>query len=257
MQLAGWPERLAEYLAALREVLPAARASPSCIYLHVGQSMTEPGVFVLSEGWKDRVEYRDTILQGCSPPPELVARPARADRTRNGRSCRAALRHRPLPPARQLQPQAPRHVRLAGRSARPALTRPAAPASERRPAQRTCRGLGWSRPRPRERNPKRHGLRPPRDRDRCAPRACLAYSVIEGARPPADYHHASFEVHQEGHRASRLIWTTDILPHALAARIRIIMERGAIEMKEAIEAAAPAAADHGTRPGHESLPADK
>jgi Polyketide cyclase / dehydrase and lipid transport len=85
----------------------------------------------------------------------------------------------------------------------------------------------------------------------------LAYSVIEGARPPADYHHASFEVHPEGHRASRLIWTTDVLPHALAARIRIIMERGAIEMKEAIEAAAPAAANYGTRPGHESLPADK
>jgi hypothetical protein len=84
-----------------------------------------------------------------------------------------------------------------------------------------------------------------------------AYSVIEGARPPADYHHASFEVRPEGHRASRLIWTTDVLPHALAARIRIIMERGSIEMKEAIKAAAPAPADYGTRPGHESLPADK
>jgi quinol monooxygenase YgiN len=57
------PERLEEYLAALREVLPAARAEPGCIYLHAGQSMTEPGVFVLSEGWKDRVEYRDTIVQ--------------------------------------------------------------------------------------------------------------------------------------------------------------------------------------------------
>lgn len=56
-------ERVAEYLAALREVLPAARAEPGCIYLHVGQSMTELGVFVLSEGWKDRVEYRDTILR--------------------------------------------------------------------------------------------------------------------------------------------------------------------------------------------------
>ncbi|MGH3171324.1 MAG: putative quinol monooxygenase [Trebonia sp.] len=56
-------ERLEEYLAALREVVPAARAEPSCIYLHVGQSMTGPGVFVLSEEWKDRVEYRDAILQ--------------------------------------------------------------------------------------------------------------------------------------------------------------------------------------------------
>jgi hypothetical protein len=67
----------------------------------------------------------------------------------------------------------------------------------------------------------------------------LAYSIIEGARPPADYHHASFEVLPEGRWASRLIWTTDVLPHALAARIRIIMERGAMQMKEAIEAAAP------------------
>jgi uncharacterized protein YndB with AHSA1/START domain len=85
----------------------------------------------------------------------------------------------------------------------------------------------------------------------------LAYSVIEGARPPVDYHHASFEVRPEDDRASRLIWTTDVLSHALAAGIRIRMERGAIEMKEAIEAAVPAATNHGTRPGHESLPADK
>ena len=66
----------------------------------------------------------------------------------------------------------------------------------------------------------------------------LAYSVVEGARPPADYHHASFEVRPEGAHAGRLIWTTDVLPHALAPGIRIRMERGAIEMKEAIEAAA-------------------
>jgi hypothetical protein len=66
----------------------------------------------------------------------------------------------------------------------------------------------------------------------------LAYSVVEGARPPADYHHASFEVRPEGDRASRLIWTTDVLPHSLAAGIRIRMERGAAEMKDAIEAAA-------------------
>lgn len=30
------PERVEEYLAALREVLPAARAEPNCIYLNVG-----------------------------------------------------------------------------------------------------------------------------------------------------------------------------------------------------------------------------
>jgi hypothetical protein len=79
----------------------------------------------------------------------------------------------------------------------------------------------------------------------------LACSVIEGARPPVDYHHASFEVLPEDRRASRLIWTTDVLLHPLAARIRIVMERGAMEMKESIKASAPAEADGGTRPGRE------
>ncbi|MBG0823915.1 SRPBCC family protein [Planomonospora sp. ID91781] len=66
----------------------------------------------------------------------------------------------------------------------------------------------------------------------------LAYSVVEGARPAIEHHHASFEVRSEGDRAGRLIWTTDVLPHALAAEIRIRVERGAKEMKQAIEAAA-------------------
>jgi uncharacterized protein YndB with AHSA1/START domain len=66
----------------------------------------------------------------------------------------------------------------------------------------------------------------------------LAYSVVQGARPPARYHHASFEVRPEGAHAARLIWTTDVLPPALAYLIRARMERGAAEMKEAIEAAA-------------------
>ncbi|MEZ0077511.1 SRPBCC family protein [Planotetraspora sp. GP83] len=66
----------------------------------------------------------------------------------------------------------------------------------------------------------------------------LAYSVVEGARPPIEHHHASFEVRSEGDRAGRLIWTTDVLPHVLAAEIRIRIERGAVEMKQAIEAAA-------------------
>ncbi|WP_433178984.1 SRPBCC family protein [Actinoallomurus sp. CA-150999] len=68
----------------------------------------------------------------------------------------------------------------------------------------------------------------------------LAYSVVEGARPATEHHHASFEVRAEGDRAGRLIWTTDVLPHALAAEIRIRIERGAVEMKQAIEATAPA-----------------
>ncbi|GAA4637782.1 hypothetical protein GCM10023196_092990 [Actinoallomurus vinaceus] len=66
----------------------------------------------------------------------------------------------------------------------------------------------------------------------------LAYSVVEGARPATEHHHASFEVRSEGDRAGRLIWTTDVLPHALETAIRIRIERGAVEMKQAIEAAA-------------------
>jgi hypothetical protein len=65
----------------------------------------------------------------------------------------------------------------------------------------------------------------------------LAYAVVEGARPPAEFHHAAFEVLSEGSGASRLIWITDVLPHALANVIRVRMERGIQEMKEAIEAA--------------------
>ncbi len=65
----------------------------------------------------------------------------------------------------------------------------------------------------------------------------LAYAVVEGARPPAEFHHATFEVHPEGAEASRMIWTTDVLPHALAELIRVRMQHGAREMKAAIEAA--------------------
>lgn len=57
------PDQEELFLAALRDVVPAARAEPTCIYLHVGRSVAEPGVFVLSEGWSDLAEYRDVVLQ--------------------------------------------------------------------------------------------------------------------------------------------------------------------------------------------------
>ncbi|MFC7387401.1 SRPBCC family protein [Sphaerisporangium rhizosphaerae] len=63
----------------------------------------------------------------------------------------------------------------------------------------------------------------------------LAYSVVEGARPPTEHHHACFEVHSEGDRAGRVVWTTDVLPHALATEIRIRVQRGAEEMRQVIE----------------------
>ncbi|QLY33849.1 SRPBCC family protein [Nocardia huaxiensis] len=66
----------------------------------------------------------------------------------------------------------------------------------------------------------------------------LAYAVVEGARPALDYHHASFEVHDEGGQG-RLVWITDILPETAAPEIRIRTEFGITEMKQAIEASAP------------------
>ena len=66
----------------------------------------------------------------------------------------------------------------------------------------------------------------------------LAYSVIDGARPSLEYHHASFDVRDEGEN-SRLIWTTDILPDSAAPGVRIRTELGITEMKQTIEAAAP------------------
>jgi len=57
------PECRESFLAALNEVLPPARAEPGCLFLHAGQSATDPDVFVLSEGWRDLAEYRDVVLR--------------------------------------------------------------------------------------------------------------------------------------------------------------------------------------------------
>lgn len=66
----------------------------------------------------------------------------------------------------------------------------------------------------------------------------LAYAVVEGARG-VTHHHASFQVLSEGERRSRLVWITDILPHASAVGARARIERGAQEMKEVLEKAGP------------------
>jgi hypothetical protein len=66
----------------------------------------------------------------------------------------------------------------------------------------------------------------------------LAYSVIEGARPALEHHHASFEVVPEGEKQSRLVWTTDILPDSLAGLVSERSRRGALEMKQVMEAGA-------------------
>jgi quinol monooxygenase YgiN len=56
------PESMETFLAALREFLPQARAEAANLYLHVGQSVADPNVFVVSEGWSDLAEYCDVVM---------------------------------------------------------------------------------------------------------------------------------------------------------------------------------------------------
>ncbi|WP_030434606.1 SRPBCC family protein [Actinoplanes subtropicus] len=62
----------------------------------------------------------------------------------------------------------------------------------------------------------------------------MAYAVIEGQRLPLTYHHAAFQVFEEGDR-SRLVWLTDVLPHAMADVVKGRVERGIQEIKETLE----------------------
>ncbi len=64
----------------------------------------------------------------------------------------------------------------------------------------------------------------------------MAYSVVEGQALPLTYHHAAFQVVEVEGR-TKIIWTTDVLPHALAGAVQARVERGIVEMKAVIEAA--------------------
>ena len=64
----------------------------------------------------------------------------------------------------------------------------------------------------------------------------FAYSVVEGQALPLTYHQAAFEV-IEAHGRTEIVWTTDVLPHALAPAVRARVERGIVEMKATLEAA--------------------
>src|SRR3954470_22807372 len=48
----------------------------------------------------------------------------------------------------------------------------------------------------------------------------MADAVVSGQRMPLAFHHASFQVIAENHRKSRLVWTTDVLPHSAADAVR-------------------------------------
>ena len=66
----------------------------------------------------------------------------------------------------------------------------------------------------------------------------MAYTVVEGQRLPVTYHHAAFQVFDEGDR-SRLVWLTDVLPHAVAAAVQARVERGIVEIRQVLESGSP------------------
>ncbi|GID57608.1 hypothetical protein Aco03nite_060120 [Actinoplanes couchii] len=63
----------------------------------------------------------------------------------------------------------------------------------------------------------------------------MAYTVTDGQRLPLTYHHAAFQVFEDGEH-SRLVWTTDVLPHPAAALVRPRVEIGIQEIKAVLEA---------------------
>lgn len=57
------PEDREQFLSALHEVLPQARAEAACLHLDVGEVADRPGTFVLSEHWRSAKEYVEEILR--------------------------------------------------------------------------------------------------------------------------------------------------------------------------------------------------
>ena len=62
----------------------------------------------------------------------------------------------------------------------------------------------------------------------------LAYAVV-GWR--TTHHNASFEVVGNGDSASRVIWTTDLLPDELKSLVEGLMDQGSAAIKQTLEAA--------------------
>ncbi len=61
----------------------------------------------------------------------------------------------------------------------------------------------------------------------------LAYAATGGR---ATHHHASIQVMPEGEHRCRLVWITDLLPHAMVSTIGALVEQGARVMKQTLEA---------------------
>jgi hypothetical protein len=69
------------------------------------------------------------------------------------------------------------------------------------------------------------------DRDEQARR--LVWSIVDG---PYTHHNGAAQVHAEGERRARFVWTTDLLPDDAAGRTREMMERGTAVIKQTLEA---------------------
>ena len=63
----------------------------------------------------------------------------------------------------------------------------------------------------------------------------VAWSITT---PPFDYHHGSLQIFPQGENTSRVVWTADVLPDALADAIKPMMEKGLATMKKTFESAA-------------------
>lgn len=63
----------------------------------------------------------------------------------------------------------------------------------------------------------------------------IVYTAVGGR---ATHHNASAQVFEAGPRQSRFVWTTDLLPDALAPAIEQMMEKGAQAMRSALTRAA-------------------
>ena len=62
----------------------------------------------------------------------------------------------------------------------------------------------------------------------------VAYTVVGGA---FEHHNASAEIVPDGEHGSRVIWTADLLPDAIAGNIDAMMEQGAQAMKRTLDRA--------------------
>jgi hypothetical protein len=60
----------------------------------------------------------------------------------------------------------------------------------------------------------------------------LVWSVVDG---PYAHHNASAQVFSDGADRTRFVWIADVLPHAAAPQLALLMERGLGVLKRTLE----------------------